>query len=323
MNPNDHSQYHLGISGGKDSTAALLWVVYESGWDLSRLIVTFCDTGNEDALTYAFLDYLSEDVFPIETIKPSLDFFELARKKGRFPSPKVRFCTQQLKIVPSMEYILQLPENTLLLSGVRKEEGTATNGRGDLETFSFNDDYGRWQYLPIYDLSLADIWALHQKYLSLDKVIELVEADQTMILKWKNILIDLLRRNRIPRNPLYDMGASRVGCFPCMMSNKGEMRSLSHFRPERVDFIAAEELTVGEFSSFFARDKTPEAHRTKEIVAASGEHMNVPTIRDVALWSRTKWGGKQFEMFFPELQNEPDEDEQTEVTVCTLRGACE
>jgi hypothetical protein len=39
---------HCGCSGGKDSTALLLWMVHESGYHLESIRPTFCDTGNAD-----------------------------------------------------------------------------------------------------------------------------------------------------------------------------------------------------------------------------------------------------------------------------------
>lgn len=44
--------YHIGISGGKDSTALLLWMIYESGIPREQMIATFCDTQNEAKETY-------------------------------------------------------------------------------------------------------------------------------------------------------------------------------------------------------------------------------------------------------------------------------
>lgn len=38
----DSTVYHVGISGGKDSTAALLWLVHESGVPKHRINATFC-----------------------------------------------------------------------------------------------------------------------------------------------------------------------------------------------------------------------------------------------------------------------------------------
>jgi 7-cyano-7-deazaguanine synthase in queuosine biosynthesis len=42
---------HIGISGGKDSTALLLWAVHESGYPKESIHATFCDTDNEHQIT--------------------------------------------------------------------------------------------------------------------------------------------------------------------------------------------------------------------------------------------------------------------------------
>ncbi len=118
----ENTIYHIGVSGGKDSAAALLWMVYESGIPRAQLNATFCDTGNEHEWTYAHVKMLSERVFPIQTLKPERDFFELARHKKRFPGAKTRFCTQFLKIHPSQDHILSLKKmgfHVVAVSGVR------------------------------------------------------------------------------------------------------------------------------------------------------------------------------------------------------------
>jgi 3'-phosphoadenosine 5'-phosphosulfate sulfotransferase (PAPS reductase)/FAD synthetase len=100
---------HIGCSGGKDSTALLLWAIHESGYPRETLDVSFCDTGNEAPATYEYLDYLEDALqIGITRIKPELDFFELSRKKKRFPSARARFCTEELKIVPTTDYIHHL-----------------------------------------------------------------------------------------------------------------------------------------------------------------------------------------------------------------------
>src|SRR6266550_2626614 len=99
---------HIGISGGKDSTALLLWAVHESGYPRESLDVTFCDTGNEHLLTYDYVKMLSEGVHPVKTLKPERDFYELARWKKRFPGAKSRFCTVFLKIYPTQKHLAEL-----------------------------------------------------------------------------------------------------------------------------------------------------------------------------------------------------------------------
>ena len=96
---------HFGLSGGKDSTALMLWAVYESGYAPETLRFTACDTGNEAEETYEYIKMLNCKVYPITVLKPPLDFYQLAEKRGRFPSTTARFCTQELKMKPTKAYI--------------------------------------------------------------------------------------------------------------------------------------------------------------------------------------------------------------------------
>ena len=121
----DNTIFHVGISGGKDSGAVLLWLVYESGIPKHKINATFCDTGNEHEWTYQQVEMLSQKVHPIETLKPELDFYDLVRKKGVFPSARRRFCTEHLKILPSQDHIQYLSkayDAVVAVSGVRADE---------------------------------------------------------------------------------------------------------------------------------------------------------------------------------------------------------
>ena len=329
FNPFDYDIYHIGVSGGKDSTAALLWLIFCSGWPLSRVRATFCDTNNEDYYTYAYLAMLTERVFPIEYIFPDLDFWELAKKKKRFPSRKARFCTQLLKIVPSRDHILRYQQKglkVLLLNGERKDEGHSSNDRVSLEKFDFDEGFACDIFRPIVDWSIDNVWEIHSRFLEIDDVLTLVENDPHIDkasklfyqgIDLKTELADRIKGHGIPRNPLYDIGASRVGCFPCINSAKAEIRAMAKYRPERIEFLSEKEHDVGAnrsnvgYSSIFARKTVPVEHRTKEITTTKGEIMKVATIHDVVEWSKTAYGGKQYDMDFGELP------------ACRLGGYCE
>lgn len=332
-----HDLIIAGISGGKDSTALALWLVRESGIERERIRLEFCDTGNEDPLTYAFIEYLTTAVGPIHRVNPALDFWDLARKKGRFPSRKARFCTQHLKVVPSHESMaahIDAGRRIIKATGVRWEEAHGSNDRGDVPAVAYDafvmdkgDDKMTYTYpiwYPLRAWALADVWAIHQRHLSQKDVISLVQDDPTMSADRKRELVKIMKSSKIPRNPLYEMGARRVGCFPCINSAKGEMRALSYYRPERIDFIEQQEEGFPSswgYSSFFARSTVPLRFRSRvlrkdgEIVMdeETGEPMRVATIRDVLEWSRTGYGAKQYDFFFP--------DEAA--GVCTIGGECE
>lgn len=335
FDPLSYDIYHIGLSGGKDSAGALLWLRYKSGWPMSRVQVTTNETDNEDSLTYGFLALLAKKTgLPITVIQPELGFWDLVQKKKRFPSAKTRFCTQHLKVVPSMRYIEEQKKNgrILLLSGIRREEGKASNDRGDRLEYQYNDSYGCDEFLPVYEHTLADIWNLHRQFLELDDVIMLIEDDPdphfdqphplSATLTIREYLIERMRRHGIPRNPLYDMGATRVGCFPCINSRKREIRALEIYRPGRVDFIETQEGNLGGandemYSSFFARNTVPLSHRSREIITATGQAMRVATIRDVVRWSRTAYGGRRYQFDFMAFQDDDSPE------ACDVRGMCE
>lgn len=266
--------YHVGVSGGKDSAAALLWMVHESGIPRERINATFCDTGNEHEWTYEHVKMLSEKVHPIETLKPELDFFALAAKKQRFPSTKVRYCTQFLKIYPSQDHVSYLKEaygHVVAVSGVRSNE---SRERAKLLEWDYSGNLLTVQWRPLITWTIADVLALHGKY-------------------------------NVPLNPLYDAGAQRVGCFPCIMSRKAEIRMIAQKFPERIEMIRKAEQqfeqTNGRYSSFFARNAVPERFRSKPYTTTEGETMNVATIDDVVRWSMT---GKRAQGSY--LDDEPE-----------------
>ncbi len=106
-------------------------------------------------------------------------------------------------------------------------------------------------------------------------------------------------------NKLYEAGAQRVGCFPCIMSRKAEVRMIAQKFPDRIAIIRdaenAFETEYGRFSSFFPRNVAPERFRSKAVTTKEGEAMNVATIDDVVRWSMT---GKRAKVSY--LDDEPE-----------------
>lgn len=252
--------YHIGISGGKDSGALLIWMVNESGIPHEQLRATFCDTGNEIDETYNQVRLLSERVFPVEWLKPELDFYELARKKKRFPSTKARFCTQDLKMKPTKAYIDRLigDYEVIGVSGVRADE---SRERALLPEWGdpMESYFGIVEWRPLLKWTIVEVVAIHKKY-------------------------------GIPMNELYAKGAKRVGCFPCIMSRKSEIRNIVRNYPERIDYIREREWfdENGNPRSFFPRKKVPPEFRSTPTTTKSGEILNVAMIDDVVAWSQTK-----------------------------------
>lgn len=316
----DH--YHLGLSGGKDRSAVLLWLLHEAGIDPTRIIAAFCDTGNEDPLTHAWIALLQRQYAPrgvrFVTLQPERDFWALARHKGRFPSLRARFCTQELKIIPTRTHVqtlLRAGGQVVALNGVRQAEGRAGNTRGSAPAWELDLlGFGTWIHRPIVHWTAAQVLAIHRRYLDLADVTALVAADPGLRAADKTTLIARITAEQLPVNPLYAMGARRVGCFPCVNGGKREVQAVSWYRPGQIAFIAAQEQTVGRegFSSFFRATTVPAHLRSRTVVR--GQHTwRVPTVRDVVLWSRTARGGRQLRL----------EAELPPASACDLGGLCE
>lgn len=282
--------YHVGLSGGKDSSALLIWMANESGIPHDQIRASFCDTGNEADETYEQVRLLSERVLPVEWIKPELDFYELARKKKRFPSTKARFCTQELKMKPTAKYLNTLIDEfeVIAVSGVRADESllrSKLSEWGDpMESY-----FGVKEWRPLLKWTIVEVVAIHKKY-------------------------------GIPMNPLYAKGAQRVGCFPCIMSRKSEIRNIVKHFPERIDRIRAEEQRAineyGRVSTFFPAKKLPKAFRSFSVILRDGTTVKVATIDDVVAWSQTKDGKQSKGQMTLEFWHEDE--------ICpTTFGACE
>lgn len=281
----------IGISGGKDSTALLLWARYESGYETGSVRAIYNAHSNDPQETLDYVQMLSERVHPVEFIKPPMDFYQLAYHKKRFPSRRARFCTEQLKLEPTREYIRTLQREgheVVIHSGVRADE---SRERALLPESDWDDYFDCEVLRPLLRWVLADVWAIHERY-------------------------------DIQPNPLYALGSKRVGCLPCIMSRKSELRMIGRLFPERVTMIREAENRFieihGEPRTFFHRTTTTAPFRSLTVTQKDGQSVPVPTIDDVILWSQTSRGGKQFEFDFE------DEELSDDIGICASQyGVCE
>lgn len=250
---------HIGVSGGKDSGALLLWALHYSGYDTRSIVVSNCDTGNEDEVTYAQIG-ITRNRHPVHVIKPSKDFWELAKHKGLFPTRKKRFCTQFLKMEPTRYFVHDLHDagfKVRLHSGVRRDESDA---RANVPEEDFDNYFGMPIRRPLATWNIAQVLDLHQKH-------------------------------GLPLNPLYALGATRVGCLPCINSVKAEMRAVSLHRPHIITRIEGQEAELteqtGRTKTFFHAKTVPPRFRTRAFKTKAGKIINVCSINDVSTWSLT------------------------------------
>ena len=96
-------KYIVSISGGKDSTACLLYMLERVNKD--DVIPVFMDTKWETDETYEYLEYL-EKALDIEIVRiESIGMFELCKKMKFIVNRQMRSCTLELKIKPFQKWL--------------------------------------------------------------------------------------------------------------------------------------------------------------------------------------------------------------------------
>lgn len=281
------------VSGGKDSQAAATLLLDQHPREEIRLVTA--DTGHEHALTYAHLDYLRERFnHPIDVVRADftadierkrryclekwpekgvpqdvclraaavlvptgIPFLDLCIWKGRFPSRKAQFCTQELKRYPLDRYMLDLigeGHEVESWQGIRRDE---SQQRKDALPRELGAE-GWWIVRPIVE------WTAQQ-------VVDFVIG----------------RGQRL--NPLYSMNFSRVGCAPCINERKEGVSEWARRYPEVIEKLREWERIVGlaskqGISSFFA---APEDGR--------GERQG-RNIDEYVDWARTSRGGHTYDL---------------------------
>jgi hypothetical protein len=115
----------LGISGGKDSAAlAVFMKQYHSDLEIQYF---FTDTGKELPEVYDFLGRLEGFLgAEINRLNPHRDFDFWLRQYGNFlPSPRTRWCTRQLKLLPFRQWIkpwLECGDTVVSYVAIRADE---------------------------------------------------------------------------------------------------------------------------------------------------------------------------------------------------------
>lgn len=248
----------VSFSGGKDSQAALLFAVEKYGKD--NVEAVFCDTGWEHPDTYTHIQQVVDQLqIPLATLKSVRyrDFVDLAQKKHRFPATRTRFCTVELKIKPMIDWILEQDDNLIIIQGIRASESQARAAM--LPECSYFREYFDNDAKGLYRKKDVIKWCKHHDA-SVLRPIFAWSAQQ---------VIDYILAHGQQPNPLYKRGFSRVGCFPCIMARKQEIKLISKDEWARQRLIDAEQ-TVGH--TFFTSGYIPERY------CANGQY---PTIQEV------------------------------------------
>lgn len=270
-------------SGGKDSQASLLWAVEKYG--AKNITAQFSDTKWESPITYKHIKETLDDlgVELIELTNKKFGGMEgMVKYKGRFPSPKARFCTEELKVKPFIDWLLdECHESVLLIQGIRKAESSRRSKMSEsCRLFKY--------YLQPYGHDIKKISEKYPKgkpkfhnYRKKD-VLKWIEKYDDSILRPMfhesgQYVIDYIKLKGQKPNPLYKMAMNRVGCFPCIMITVPEFGQYAERFPDRIEELVKIEEEQG--TSFFTPGKIP-TH------ACSNNHF--PTIRDMVKYTKGK-----------------------------------
>lgn len=255
----------VSMSGGKDSTATAL--ALREACVPFRMV--FADTGWEADETYAHLDHLRETIGPIDVAWLPGGMAKRASDKAGFPLRKGRWCTDELKLKPLRAYFDAIEwegDTTCSVVGIRAEE---SEERAAFAVFEDCDQWGGHVWRPIMTWTVRDV-------------------------------IDIHHRHGVRMNPLYLRGHNRVGCYPCIMADKEEVRLVALHAPERIEMIDAMERA---FTAERAK-RNAEGTGNFEHPVATFFMPKVPgvilPIRDAVAWSNTSRGGKQLQLLGPE-----------------------
>lgn len=292
----------VSVSGGKDSAATLLVAIAQ---EAENLHAVFADTGNEHQATYDYVRYLEqatgvkirwvkadfsdqiarkrdyvqtkwrEQGVPESTVEAALSvlhptgnpFLDLCIWKGRFPSTNVRFCTEELKIIPIQDHvywpILRSDGHTIeSWQGIRWDESRARSTAVEREGIE-PDAQRVFAYRPILSWTADDVFEMH-------------------------------KRHGIKPNPLYSQGMGRVGCMPCINCRKDELANIAKRFPDVVDRLREWESIVSKAAkrqsgTFFSTSNDP------TVGDAPVNHLDHGIDRMVD-WAMTGRGGRQIDL---------------------------
>jgi 3'-phosphoadenosine 5'-phosphosulfate sulfotransferase (PAPS reductase)/FAD synthetase len=295
----------LSFSGGKDSTACYLLAI-KQGLCFRAI---FADTGHEHEWTIDYIHSLHEktggpeieiikadfsgqlkrkrqiikekwsfDGVPQERIKRALELLkptgipmlDLCMLKGRFPSAKARFCTEELKSLPlTFQVIFPALKTGPVVSwqGIRAQE---SKSRANMPRIA-REESGAITWRPIFNWTHDNVFALHKEM-------------------------------GVAPNPLYTVGMGRVGCLPCIMCQKSEIKIIAQRFPEHIERLAEWEKIIAAVSkrgqaTFFAADTAP--FPAGYDPAINGYY----DIQKIVEWSKTTRGGRKYDLF--ETQEPP------------------
>lgn len=198
-------------------------------------------------------------------LQPTGDpFLDLCLLKGRFPGAKSRFCTEELKLEPMADLLQAVWSDgisSIQWMGERADESPARALKPVLQRIRRPEPgVSQILYRPVHTWSAADVFAI-------------------------------AKRHGLKPNPLYLMGAKRVGCWPCVLCGKDELINIANRTPEHIDRLREWELLVAEVSRRQMATFFPSSD-----VQGAEDDPSLARIDERIRWARTSSGGRQFDL---------------------------
>lgn len=187
-------------------------------------------------------------------------FLDLCLWKGRFPSRKAQFCTEELKRNIAVAFQLDLAEaghTVVSWQGVRRDESLNRRNARLFERVGA----GLYIFRPIVDWTAAQVF-------------------------------EFCAARGVKPNPLYLQGMGRVGCMPCINVNKAELREIAARFPGHLERIAEWERLVGDACKRGASTFLSDAHDAADPRTVFAD-LNIWARVE---WSKTSRGGRQFDL---------------------------
>lgn len=235
----------LCCSGGNDSVALIQYAKINN---LKNIYVLYNNTGWASDEWPARMEEIKTlcNKYGFNYAETECEGFEaMVRRKKGWPmcASKMQFCTSILKTDPTLKWLKKNDphKEAILYIGVRREE--SQNRKNHPYEILFNEKYeGRLQRFPL---------------------VEHTEKDRDFLIE--DTGLDILLH-------------SSMECFPCVCSNRGDLRTLSR-DINRVNKIAKIEKEMG-----FTRNNKP------RVMFRPYRHMGATGIKEIIKWALSKRG---------------------------------
>lgn len=209
----EYGQYVVAVSGGADSTAALLWVLERVPRE--RVQAVHYVTGVEWPETLAYLEYIQDALdVEIKMMSNGVNFLEMLYRFGRWPTARGRWCTRILKEEVYTPYVWSL-DDPVMVVGSRRHE---SKPRRRLPFFTTKVRHG----------------ATKRNVPTLYPLITWTRKQVRAYIEGRGLVV----------NPVYQY-VSRCSCWCCILGSYGNVVQFCRLHPELAEPFAEFERESG------------------------------------------------------------------------------